>query len=104
MYLAEYAHTNVSHCSNHHKVHCKCASDYQTMKGMHKKEFYSEEEFPPAHVHVIHKTFNLMLTVCDLEYQDSSLSWLFLSNINKRSAHNIEGVSGVSTFPQGARG
>ena len=45
-----------------------------------------------------------MLTVCDLEHQDSSLSRLFLSNINKRSAHNIEGVPGVSTFSQGARG
>ena len=45
-----------------------------------------------------------MLTICDLEYQDSSLSRLFFSNINKCSAHNIEGASGISTFPQGARG
>ena len=56
---------------------------------------------PHTHVHIFHV---IVLTIRDLEHQDSSLSWLFLSNINKCSAHNIEGASGISTFPQGARG
>jgi hypothetical protein len=45
-----------------------------------------------------------VLTVCDLEDQDSSLSRLFLSNVNKCSANNIKGIPGVCTFSQGARG
>ena len=48
--------------------------------------------------------FWTILTICNLEDQDSSLSWLSLSNVNKCSTHNIKDVFGINTLPQGARG
>ena len=102
----EYTHSmenNVGHCSNY-----TCTLWISHSRGYtYNSTWFGWRVLPPStpthtHTHEFYSlliSLNLVLTICDLKHQDSSLSRLFLSNVNKRSAHNIKGVPGVSAFP-----